>query len=79
MAVAAAAVVLFSLGSYWFVQDARQETTQVVSQVVPDTKIIPGANKAVLTLSNGSKVELDSAAHSLQHQAGTGGDQQKEK
>lgn len=64
-AVAAAAVLLLGIGGYWFIQDAPQKTAPVISEGRPTNNIVPGANKAVLTLSNGHTVELDSAANGL--------------
>ncbi len=60
---AAAAVLVLVLGGYFlFSHDSGKTKTPVaVNQVTPD--ILPGGNKAVLTLTNGSKIILDSVAN----------------
>ncbi len=62
--VAAAVLIGISFGTYFFIknQKAKQPTVAVV-QAKPD--VAPGGNRAVLTLSNGSKIILDSAHNGL--------------
>ncbi|MBX3255141.1 MAG: FecR domain-containing protein [Chitinophagaceae bacterium] len=70
-AVAAAAVLLLGISSYWIMQYTRQETENTVSRNASGNKIVPGTNKAILTLNSGVTVELDSAAEGvLAKQAG---------
>jgi len=56
--VAAAIVILFSAGGYFFIQNriARHKAPDQVS-----SEILPGTNKAVLTLSNGRQISLSDA------------------
>lgn len=56
--IAMTAVVLFSLSStlfFYFIKDQKNNVT-VVQKV--QTPIVPGGNKAVLTLANGKKISL---------------------
>lgn len=63
----AAAVILFAaLGTYVFVN--RSQKTGVVKIVIPTVSpaqkdLLPGGNKATLTLANGQRIALDSAAN----------------
>ncbi|MCA5005069.1 FecR family protein [Sphingobacterium bovistauri] len=56
-AVAASVISLLSFGIYKFYYDSNSITTNKLSKVVYD--ILPGGNKAILTLANGKKVYLD--------------------
>ena len=60
---AAAAVLVLVLGGYFMFShgSGKTYTPVAVNQVSPD--ILPGGNKAVLTLSNGSKIILDSVSN----------------
>jgi transmembrane sensor len=66
---AAAAAILLVAGagiSYWYNSGSKQETvTAAVTNDVP-----PGSTKAVLTLSNGQQIVLDSAANGILAQQG---------
>jgi len=58
---AAAIFALLATGSYLFTSSNNKRT--IISQVPPKTdNILPGTNKAILTLSDGSSITLDSAA-----------------
>lgn len=60
---AAAAVLVFlsaALAVYWYTGDNR---TQLVSQYGDD--VLPGGNRAILTLADGGTIDLDSAANGL--------------
>lgn len=60
--VAAAAAVLL-LATWWFTQTNKTTTTP---QIVEEKKeILPGSNKATLTLADGSTVTLDSAGNQV--------------
>lgn len=60
--VAAAAAVLL-LATWWFIQTNKTTTPP---QIVEEKKeILPGSNKAVLTLADGSTVTLDSAGNQV--------------
>src|SRR5581483_1584637 len=65
-AVAAAAILLLAFGSTWYLfkhaAPARQEVAQQKPKAQP---ILPGGNKATLTLGDGSIVNLDSTANGL--------------
>lgn len=60
--VAAAAIIImfFSTGLY-FLLSQPQWSTQLAKTRVENNRIIPGGNKAVLTLSDGSQIILDNA------------------
>lgn len=60
---AAAAIVLFALGLYWYNTGEDVQTSAIVAGTVKD--IGPGGNKAYITFSNGLQVELDSAQSGL--------------
>jgi transmembrane sensor len=63
-AVAASIIMLLGLATYWYATVYNQKKP-VESTQIAEAKIVPGGNKAVLTLSNGSKVILDTAANGL--------------
>ncbi len=62
--VAAAIVLLLGAGAIWYFSPAREVGIAHVS-INNSAKIVPGGNNAILTLSDGSKVVLDSAANGL--------------
>lgn len=61
-AIAAAAVLVLGFGLYWW---SGQEFSKIADQNTRQTAVLtdlpPGGNKAVLTLSDGSEIILDSA------------------
>lgn len=57
---AAAILILSGMGSYFFM--IRTKEKSVVNQKVSVEDILPGTNKALLTLSDGTSIVLDSAA-----------------
>lgn len=61
IAVAASIVLLIVAGLYFGTQ---RETKQPVAGV-PAVKIAPGSNKAVLTLADGSEIQLDSSGNQV--------------
>lgn len=64
---AAAAAILIATAAAWWWQPARQAPQ--VAQEAP--LVLPGSNKAILTLADGSAVTLDSAGNQVIMQAGT--------
>lgn len=60
---AAAIIILLGVGAYLWLQPSTDKLAITHIKPVPvKNDIQPGSNRAVLTLSNGNKVELDSAA-----------------
>ncbi|HTF31150.1 MAG TPA: FecR domain-containing protein, partial [Flavitalea sp.] len=64
VAAACILLVLFSSGMYllFSTRHPRQETAKVSNELKLKNDIAPGGNKAVLTLSNGATILLDSAS-----------------
>ncbi|WP_343304297.1 FecR domain-containing protein [Chitinophaga niabensis] len=60
--VAAAAAVLL-LATWWFTQQPKKSAPQIVEQ--QKRPILPGSNKATLTLADGSTVTLDSTGNQV--------------
>ena len=63
--IAAAAVIIMLLGSgiwYWL---ATEHKPAVAVIPPPQSEVVPGANKAVLTLADGKTISLDSATYSV--------------
>lgn len=63
IAAAAAILLLISAGTwYYFGQSSHNRTAQTASnESGTKSRIVPGSNKATLTLANGSKIELTTA------------------
>lgn len=59
---AAAMVLSFGIGAYLYTANKKNEQTLVSSQPLP-ADVLPGGDKAVLTLADGSTIILDSAAN----------------
>lgn len=60
--VAAASLTgLLILGSLWYATEKNKSTTPALAKLSHQNDIAPGGNKAILTLSDGSQVILDSA------------------
>jgi len=57
---AAAAVVILMISGTWFYYDRQQISLEQTAELQIN-KIVPGGNKAILTLADGSKIVLDSA------------------
>ncbi len=67
--VAAAAVIIILAGSgiwYWL----TSETKPAVVSIPQQNEVMPGSDKAVLTLADGKTIALDSATHRLLSQQG---------
>lgn len=75
MQVAAAAIVVLAIGvaGYWFMnRNAKNEVAKNDQPVKPTAAdILPGGNKAVLTLADGTVITLDSAANGQLAQQGS--------
>ncbi len=67
---AAAAVILLFTAVYWFFTQQQRTTSSqpVVTNITND--VLPGGNKAILTLADGSAVVLDSAKNGMLSQQG---------
>lgn len=61
---AAAIIVILGAGAYLYISSKRtqQELVKAEKNISPDADILPGSEKAVLTLADGSTIILDSAA-----------------
>ena len=57
---AAAAVILLTAGTYWWLSRQQEPTIPQVVSVKNDSTIAPGKSGAILTLADGSQVVLDS-------------------
>jgi len=62
--IAASLLILMTIGgAIWFIhntRDTKKETT-IIAITKPANDVLPGGNKAILTLSDGSKIILDAA------------------
>lgn len=72
--VAAAVAVLISMGAFFFSRITKGKAKNQIAKIEPvkklDKDVLPGGNKAILTLSNGSQIVLDSAANGILAQQG---------
>lgn len=70
--VAAAIIILFSASTYfWFNQKTKNEEVAITEPVQElKSDVLPGGDKAILTLANGSQIVLDSAANGKLAQQG---------
>ncbi len=60
--IAATLLLAALFGAYFYLPVRRPKTTSFITQKLkPVAKVLPGTNKAVLTLGNGEQVVLDSA------------------
>lgn len=61
---AAAAVLLLMVGGFWLYESRKPEMgSRESASAMPRKDVLPGHNGAVLTLSNGQKIVLDSAGN----------------
>lgn len=62
---AAAIILIFGIGSYLFLSNQKRETTLATknNSVPVPNDILPGSNRALLTLSDGRSIALDSATN----------------
>lgn len=70
IAAAAIIIVLVSAGSYLLFKNNSAEPIAAVVKQQPKTELIPGGDKAVLTLANGEQIMLDSAGKGTLTQEG---------
>lgn len=63
--IAAAAIIVLGISTFWFLYGVDKTKPANISLAASKEKIVPGGNKAVLTLASGITVELDSAANGL--------------
>lgn len=70
IAVAAAVLVVMLGAGYWIKMFDRKQEQSLAEQKEPTPSIGPGTNKAVLILTDGSMIELDSAANGKLAQQG---------
>lgn len=69
--IAASLLILLSAGMYFYREHTPGNKTTPVSELVRPSVIKPGGDKAILTLSDGSRIILDSAKNGvLANQAG---------
>lgn len=73
LSVAAAAILIVGAGVYLWKTNSKMEKLTPQAQVKPQTKqdVAPGKYSAMLTLSDGSKIALDSAAGTFAQQGNT--------
>jgi ferric-dicitrate binding protein FerR (iron transport regulator) len=69
VAVAAAFVLLVGV-AFWMTERRRTEKPTVLAEQIAPALIVPGGNKAVLTLADGSAVTLDSTGKQVIRQGG---------
>ncbi|MEO5890952.1 MAG: FecR family protein [Ferruginibacter sp.] len=67
---AAAILVLAGLGTYFYFNFSKKQQQQTVVSEIKPRDIDPGGNKAMLTLSDGTTITLDSAADGALAQQG---------
>lgn len=59
----AAAVLLMAIGAYLYTYNSNTKPVLIEKTAAPAQDILPGGNKAILTLSDGTTITLDSAAN----------------
>lgn len=59
---AAAILILLGAGTYFYTTSKKTGTDVVKGKEIPAPGVLPGSNKALLTLSDGTTITLDSAA-----------------
>ena len=71
---AAAIIILIGTGAYFFNQSSKRNTTPEAAKALPVKKsandVLPGGDKAILTLANGQQIVLDNAANGVLAQQG---------
>lgn len=71
-AVAAGIALLLMSGSAWWLANKRSPVPAALTKQQPEKDILPGGNKATLTLADGTEIPLDSAvSNSLAQQGNT--------
>jgi ferric-dicitrate binding protein FerR (iron transport regulator) len=67
---AAAVVALLSAGSYFIFNKPVEQPIAATEKLQPEHKLVPGGDKAVLTLASGEQIVLDSAGNGTLTQQG---------
>lgn len=57
--LAAASILLMVAGGWFFFRHKTPQSTTIASKPSPAKKVVPGSNKATLTLADGSEIQLD--------------------
>ncbi|MBN9382658.1 MAG: FecR domain-containing protein [Chitinophagaceae bacterium] len=57
--LAAASILLLAAGTWFYFRHDTHQQPQLAAKPIPQKKISPGANKATLTLADGSEIQLD--------------------
>ena len=70
IAVAAAIILIIGTGALWFMHGSSRDLAKTGSTQEHANDILPGGNKAILTLANGATIVLDSAADGTLAQQG---------
>jgi transmembrane sensor len=70
MAAAAAIILMIGTGAWWLKQGSSRDMVKIREADLHLNDVLPGGNKAVLTLANGSTITLDSAANGKLAQQG---------
>lgn len=71
IAAAAVIILLLSAGSYFiFNNPTAKQTAKTKTQQLYKNDVVPGGNKAILTLANGAQIVLDSATNGALTQQG---------
>jgi transmembrane sensor len=74
VAAAALIVMMIGTGAYLFIQNTNTNANTEISKAVPVKEItkdvLPGGDKAILTLANGQQIVLDNAANGILAQQG---------
>lgn len=63
--IAAASILLMLSAGLWFYRQSNPVTSITEKRYVNNGPILPGGNKAILTLANGDQVDLDNAGKGL--------------
>jgi transmembrane sensor len=66
----AAAVTLFGAVAFYYFGEHKAANNQNQATLIKSNKILPGSNKAILTLANGSAIVLNNKANGMLAQAG---------
>ncbi|HWK07763.1 MAG TPA: FecR domain-containing protein [Puia sp.] len=70
MAAAAAIILVIGAGAWWLKQGFSHDVVKIREADLQLNDVLPGGNKAILTLANGSTITLDSAANGKLTQQG---------
>jgi transmembrane sensor len=70
LSAAAAVIAVLSVGTWWFTSSRQASVPSVAQSVKPADIAAPATNRAMITLGNGQRVDLDSAASGALAQQG---------